>query len=260
MDVVALAAAAGVPAVQTHVLAERPGRVVARLHTPDGHRAVLKADRAPGSFAPEVAAIERLRGFPVPTVLAHRPDAAGWDVLVLSWTEGAPLSAESPRAAQEEAGRLLRRIHRMPPGPRRSTVAEWIASWVDELAAWWEYGDRLRRWHDDVRPVLAGRPGSLMLFDARPEHFRVAGERVSGLIDLHDLGPGDPAMDLAAINLDDPGLLPGVLRGYGGEPDPLVSFFTAVRAVASAEWHGRFGPAERADLMRGRAITATGGW
>lgn len=84
-----------------------------------------------------------------------------------------------------------------------------------------------------------------MLFDARPEHFLVDDGGAVHLIDLHDLGPGDAAMDLAALHLDDPLLTSGVLHGYRPSDqereafDRLIPFFTVIRALASAEWNQR---------------------
>jgi hypothetical protein len=62
---------------------------------------------------------------------------------------------------------------------------------------------------------------------------------------VHDLGPGDAAMDLAAIHLDDPLLTSGVLDGYrptvqeGEAFDRLIPFFTVIRGLAAAEWNQR---------------------
>jgi aminoglycoside phosphotransferase (APT) family kinase protein len=107
-----------------------------------------------------------------------------------------------------------------------------------------------------------------MLFDGRPEHFLVDEERVAGLIDLHDVQPGDAAMDLAVINLADPLLTAGVLAGYRPTSEELavfrelVPFFTVLRALAAAEWHGNDGEAA-ALLARARDALRAGpvtGW
>ena len=103
----------------------------------------------------------------------------------------------------------------------------------------------LRRRLDDLAPVLADRSGSLTLFDGRAEHVLVRDGRVVGLIDLHDVGPGDPAMDLAVLGLTDPDLIRGVLTGYTDEPEgelaELVGFYLLLRRLAGAEWQLRQG-------------------
>ncbi|WP_427896646.1 aminoglycoside phosphotransferase family protein [Kribbella sp. GL6] len=232
------------------VLAQRYGRLVARVETSHGP-VVLKADLAAGAFVPEVEAVRRLAaaGLPVPEVLGHGPNE-----LILSWTPGVALSSASPPPIQREAGRLLRTIHSLgsePPYSGRPTVDLWIADWVESITSWWrttgahpDEVSQFLRWHHQLRPLLEDRGGDLILFDGRPEHFRVDGSRV-GLIDLHDLGPGDAAMDLAVLTLDDPALLPAVLDGYDATADEretfahLVPFYTELRRLSAAEWKSR---------------------
>jgi Ser/Thr protein kinase RdoA (MazF antagonist) len=270
LDPLALAAVAGFPAARAHVLVRRPGRLVARLDD----AAVLKADIAGAAFEPEVAAIDRLAAaaLPVPRVLAHVPGEPA--ILILSWTDGGAVSSADALPVQQDVGRLLRRVHRLGAGPPfsgRPSVAAWIADWLDEVATWWlRHGGaraptaRLRHWHRTLRPLLEQRTGELMLFDARPEHFRVDRTGTVRLIDLHDLGPGDAAMDLAAIHLDDPRLTPGVVDGYqpsAAEREAfaaLVPFFTVIRALAAAEWSMRHGAADGVPALLVRAADEVG--
>ena len=258
-DPLELAGRAGVAATDALILVDRADRLVARIETADGP-AVLKAG---GSFDAEVDAVVRLAGagFPVPRVLAIRPG-----ILVLSWTPGRALSSASSVAAQRDAGRILRRLHAMPAGPWPGAVT-WIAGWLHAIADWWpgaggtaaQVADLWARYRS-LEPLLAARSGGLILHDGRPEHFLVDDTRVVGLIDLHDVGPGDAAMDLAVLGLADPGLLPAVLDGYrptAGERaafDVLVPFFTVMRALAAAEWHQRTGAPELAGPMLERAV------
>jgi aminoglycoside phosphotransferase (APT) family kinase protein len=265
-----LAAHAGCPATKARTLAHRAGRVVARIDTNNGP-AILKADTMPDAFGVEVAAIGRLAaaGLPVPKVLIHAPGPP--DILILSWTDGEALSRRSTPWAQQDAGRILRRIHDLGAEPQFSgqpTVDAWISEWLDEVVGWWrtegggtqEQAARLRRWHHTLHPTLSSRGGDLMLFDGRPEHFLVDDTQVVGLIDLHDVGPGDAAMDLAVIHLADPLLTPGVLRGYEpsrrekAEFDALVPFFTVIRALAGAQWHHRHDAAENVGPLLARAM------
>jgi hypothetical protein len=63
------------------------------------------------------------------------------------------------------------------------------------------------------------------------------------MIDLHDLQPSDPAMDLATLELSEPGLLAAVLVGYEATAaeraifDELVPFYRFVRALSVLHWH-----------------------
>lgn len=102
-----------------------------------------------------------------------------------------------------------------------------------------------RQWHCNLAPLLADRPGALTLFDGRPEHFVIRNGRLAGVIDLHDVGAGDPAMDLAVLSAADPPLLDGVLNGYRAsdsertEFDALIPFYAVLRRLAAAEWDVR---------------------
>lgn len=115
----------------------------------------------------------------------------------------------------------------------------------------------LTAWLAKLTPFLADRGGTLTLFDGWAEHILIRAGRVAGLIDLHDVGPGDPAMDLAVLALTDAALLPAVLEGYAASPDEqasltrLVGFDLLLRRLAGAEWQLRVGAeAESRNLLR----------
>ena len=211
----------------TRLLQAGPGRATVQVRDDDGSLFVLKTAAAPGALAGDVDANRTLRaaGLPVPEIIDHRVGPPS--VLLLRWIEGDPISSASPVRTQREVGRLLRAVHTLPGAPPFSgqpTIGAWIAAWTAEVAAWWPSvgaGDaqvrRLLDWLDELEPVLAAREGRLTLFDGRAEHFLVRDGRVAGLIDLHDVGPGDPAMDLAVIGLTDDRLIPEVLNGYLAE-------------------------------------------
>ncbi len=255
----------------TRVLQSGPDRVTLQARDRSGDLVVLKTARPPGALAGDVEANALLaaEGLPVPEILAYEDGSPA--VLVLRWIDGDPLSSDSPVEAQQEAGRLLRTVHQLPGNPPYSgqpTIQGWITAWTEEMAAWWPAAGgseaqvrRLRGWLDDVTPVLSGRPGTLMLFDGRPEHILVRDGHVVGLIDLHDVGQGDPAMDLAVIGLTDQDLVPGVLSGYGAlgthvaggtETDELelIAFYLLLRRLAAADWLQRTGyPSEGRRLL-----------
>lgn len=235
----------------------RATRVVAQVADGSGHLFALKADGEPGALAGDVAAIETLAavGVPVPEIVAYQTGHR--DVLIMSWIDGEPISSSAPVAAQHEAGRILCSVHDLPGGPPFSgqrSVADWIAAWTDEVASWWptvggtpEQVGQLTHWVAELRPVLTERAGTLTLFDGRAEHVLMRDGHVAGLIDLHDVGSGDPAMDLAVLTLTDELLLPGVLQGYGADRaerealDRLIPFYWLLCRLAGAEWQLRVG-------------------
>lgn len=238
------------------VLGDRPGRAVMRVHDEQGRQFVMKADECAGAFDSDVRANERLAALrvPVPEIEAHQPGPPA--VLLLRWVDGEPLCSTSPMQAQHEAGRMLRRIHQAegpPPYSGQPSICEWITVWATEIADWWaaygapEQAEQFRGWGHQLRPLLLQRTGRLTLFDGRPDHWLVHEGQIAGVIDLHDLQPGDPAMDLAVLTLTDKALLPPVLTGYAPSPseqaifDALVTFFVHLRRLSGAEWHLRQG-------------------
>lgn len=271
-DLVALAAGVGLR--PTRVLQTGPGRVTLQARDASGERFVIKTAVSPGALAGDVGgnAVLAAEGIPVPGIVAYADGSPS--VLVLRWIDGDPLSSHSPMEAQREAGRMLRTVHRLPGGPPYSgqpTILGWVTAWTEELAAWWPtvggtvaHVRRLRHWLDDLAPVLRDRTGCLTLFDGRAEHMLIRDGRLVGLIDLHDVGPGDPVMDLAALGLTDPDLLAGVLSGYGpaepeGELTELIGFCLLLRRLAGAEWQLRQGSEPDGRLLLDQAIRQADG-
>ena len=274
-DVGAIVARYGYRAGAIEVLVDRPGRLVARVTIDGGRALALKVDDDPAAFVPERASIGRLaaHGLPVPAILGFSDVRPAH--LVLDWIPGEPLSSRSAPAAQHAAGRLLRRVHALPAGPPyagNANIADWMAGWLNVVVAWWRsYDDpgaarvdALWQWYHRLRPLLRTRGGRTTLFDGRPEHFIVAGDDRVGLIDdtvslidLHDVAPGDAAMDLAVMGVDDPDLIAGVLAGYrltGAERmayDQLIPFYLLLRRLAAAEWQLRCGDAARTPELLG---------
>ena len=223
-ELVALAAGFGLR--PTRVLQTGPGRVTLQARNGSGERFVLKIAESPGAVAGDVSAnaVLAAAGLPVPEIVAYVDGSPS--VLVLRWIDGDPLSSRSPMGAAGDRADAADGA-RLPGGPPYSgqpTILGWVTAWTEELAGWWPSAGgtgaqvrRLRGLLDDLAPVLVARDGCLTLFDGRAEHVLVRGGRVVGLIDLHDVGPGDPAMDLAVLGLTDPDLLAGVLSGYGAD-------------------------------------------
>ncbi len=239
------------------ILAAREGRIVARISTPAGV-VLAKADAVAGEFDREAEAMRHLRslGLPVSDVL-HLEDGPP-SVLIATWVEGHPVSTDAPATALARLGGILRTIHRQPataPFSGHPTIAIWIESWLRSLLLWWmETGTApadanaiCESWLAACTPVLAQRQGTLILFDGRPDHFLVDQAGDLHMIDVADLMSGDPAMDLAVLELANPGLVAPVLAGYDPSSeerhafDTLIPLYTFLRALSGAEWAARLG-------------------
>lgn len=235
------------------IITAREDRAVLRVDG-DAGPLVVKVSSKAGAFDEEAAAIATLQSlhFPVSTVrvLQAGPPA----LLAATWTDGEPLTAAATPQTLAEVGRMLRRIHRRqtsPPYSSHPSILAWIEHWFSLVLPWWRSveprisgADAATAWLERCRPVLARQSGCLMLFDGRPEHWRVSADGTVRLIDVADLQPGHFAMDLAVLELDIQGVLPGILRGYA--PDTaeqqiiatLVPLFVLLRALSGAEWLG----------------------
>ncbi|MGW1890795.1 aminoglycoside phosphotransferase family protein [Streptomyces sp. NPDC002004] len=193
-----------------HVLADRDdatvvrhGDVVAKAHAPGTDAAELTARTA-------VAAHPALRGILLPPVSPHptRLD----DRPVTLWPHGSPVDPRSPESAPwEEAATLLARLHRVRPDqlPARLPEMRGPAKAAHAVA-------RLRRTgpHPAAAPVLrawSGLPAWARAAAPLPAptalchgdlHLGQLVRHPAGtgpwlLIDVDDLGLGDPAWDLA---------------------------------------------------------------
>jgi aminoglycoside phosphotransferase (APT) family kinase protein len=172
------------------------------------------------------------------------------------------LTTASPAPVQREVGALLRRLHSIPVSPQRD-MDGWMAGWLNTVLAWWlsegEAQSRIDQvwvWFHRLQPILAARERTLTLLDGRAEHFLIDGDRVAGMIDLSEVQPGDPAMDLATLDLSEPGMLAEVLAGYEATTaelaifDELVPFYRFVRALSALQWLQRIGePAPEAATL-----------
>lgn len=133
-------------------------------------------------------------------------------------------------ADQAELGRLLRRLHAIPPPPAPSVaggtkppaavvseriVARWreLSAAIPSLTA----GFTSRK----LAAILAARPAtSLIHLDVRSANLRCASGRVLGLLDWSNALVGDPLLELGRLaefaRLKDNGLdLDAILGGYG---------------------------------------------
>jgi aminoglycoside phosphotransferase (APT) family kinase protein len=213
----------------------------------------------------EAAALARAHAaaVPVPEVLRFEPGPPA--VLVTRLVRGVPLSSRWPDAAHE-AGRALRRLHDAGGSPPFSGGQDdWTAFvdwWADrEIAACRERGAldgrtaaALRDRFDALRPALAHRPVALLHGDLQAEHVLVdpATGRLAAILDLVDVQPGDPLLDVAVLSLWDEPLAEPVLAGHGDGDGPdaghLLAAYRLLRHLAGVPWlldHGLTREADR---------------
>ena len=141
-----------------------------------------------------------------------------------------------------------------------------MQGWLDHALSWWqeerggsaEQVERVWEGFLKLRPLLATRGTHFMLFDGRPDHFIIQGDKVSGLIDLEEACGGDAAMDLGVMAVLDPDLLDGIMAGYSATEEEqmlfseLVPFYTFIRRLAASEWNLNYGEsslAKRAEQL-----------
>ncbi|MFF9843194.1 phosphotransferase family protein [Streptomyces sp. NPDC013740] len=184
------------------VLADRDDGTVVR------HGRLVLKSHAPGSDTEElrsrvgVASLPALAEVLLPPLPGPRAALDGR--LVTGWPYGAPVDPEEPAAAPwEEAGRLLALLHRTPPPPALPAMRAPLKAALAVERMRRSAPDRpatatvLRAWRTLPDPTEAGStaPAALCHGDfhlgqlVRAPHWR--------LIDVDDLGVGDPAWDLA---------------------------------------------------------------
>ncbi|MFI9003358.1 phosphotransferase family protein [Streptomyces sp. NPDC053541] len=177
----------------------RHGRLVLKAHGPDGDPAALRARIS-------VAALPALAEVLLPPLPG--PRAADTERPLSLWPYGSPVDPEDPGAAPwEAAGRLLARLHRVPvpPGtpPMRAPVKAALAVERMRRAAPGHPATPvvLRAWSRVPEPVPGAVPPALCHGDFHLGQLVRLGEPGPAarwrLIDVDDLGTGDPAWDLA---------------------------------------------------------------
>lgn len=239
----------------TH-LAGRADRATFRVGEADGPCSVVKVSTAYDGFADEVRARAALSasGFPVAVPLSYVQGPPA--LLTLPWVEGRALDPTCPVASLHQAGRLLARVHGMPATGAfagNDTWSGWMAGWLSHATGWWRsaapdepgllatMGETLA----DLAPAMDRASGSTILFDAPPAHFLCLPDGDVAMIDVEGMRVGDPAMDLAVLEVWDSEIMGAVLSGYMAERplgdlsfDRRRSFYLVLRALAAAEWHG----------------------
>lgn len=242
------------------LIAERSERATLRVGWRGQPSVTVKVSVVADGFANEVASRTLLygAGLEIALPLSYVPGPPA--VLTLPWLEGASVDGTSQESVLEEVGTLMARIHGLnggPPFAGNSTWSSWMRGWLSHAIEWWdrEVSTDIGRMSylphvlDGLADEMDAAATSMILFDCRPEHFIVTPTGGVGMIDTEELRAGDPAMDLAVIELWEPGILPAVIRGYtrlGRELDRTFAdrrrFYVIIRSLAAAEWHSAVVP------------------
>jgi Ser/Thr protein kinase RdoA (MazF antagonist) len=253
----AVAAHFAVPVASVTVLTARRDRAVCTVITPNG-RVVAKVSTTPHAFDGEAAAMQRLAGLGLPVSRVIDIAAGPPSLLVADFAEGVPVTADASPTIMAKIGELLVRLHRLPtegPYSGHPTIEAWVTTWARDLVRWWNGRDdapaavieRTEQWLAAIQSVLASRTGTMILFDGRAEHFIVDDRGCVRMIDVADLMPGDPVMDLAVFELFAPASQDRVLAGYKPSSTLLAAvgilgpFYRYLRHLAGAEWKLRMG-------------------
>jgi hypothetical protein len=210
-----------------------PGRAtasvfVARVRTGAGERLVLKRP-APALCAGEIAVVRVWSGMGVGPRLVGEPEPG---LYLAEWIDGTPLAAlaDPGPAAGAAIGRVLRRLHALPPpdglahardqlGPGRSS--EWTALPAEMRALAESLADVVRARHPAADMLLHGDlvPSNLLVTGAEPRLIDPVGLRGPAAWDLAQLA-------VAAEGRGQRGLLGPLVAGYGRSP-PLLAEMSA---------------------------------
>lgn len=236
-------AAAGPAAGPAEILYDRHGVLVVRVGD-----AVAKAHRPQSAELAAKVATALARPDVLLAPLGPVREVAGRQVSV--WPAGLPVDPDDPEGAPwEEGGRLLAALHETVPEPG-SLPPQGAPAKVREIVL-----DRLPRHHPAARPVLRAFAALPDPLEAGPDVTGLAPRLVHGdwhlgqlvrvaagwrLIDLDDLGVGDPAWDLAR---------PAALFAAGIlAPDVWARFLGAYRDAGGCAIPPGADPWERLDV------------
>ena len=232
-----------------------------------GETYLVKADERPGAIRREVAAHQHAaaHGIPVPELGATVGDPNPG--VSFRWVEGVALHGSIVPEAWRAAGRVLRRIHELPPLDDTHPIDR---LWPFEAEIEWmvanggltrSEADAALSVAEPLRLTVEAAPLAWTHGDCQAAHFIMnpATNEVAAVIDWADAGFARPEMDFAVLALFDAGALEWILEGYEASPqlrDSLartLPYFQALRAAGSYRWletHGYQGQTWPAETIR----------
>ncbi|RKN44054.1 phosphotransferase family protein [Streptomyces hoynatensis] len=219
----------------------------------------LKVDADQARADVEVEAMARAP-IPTPEVLWRKPP-----VLALAALPGVALGrlgepSQATPGAWAAAGAAARALHDAPPPPWPGQSLDKTVSHLDRECAMLIAGGILPAdvvTHNRRVAEAALRPWTPVFAhgDFQITHVFVDGERVTGVLDWSEAGPGDALFDLATLTLGHEEHLDDVLAGYGTDVDrDVIRAWWSVRSLSAIRWlseHG-FDPAPEIAVLRAR--------
>ncbi|HEY3529686.1 MAG TPA: aminoglycoside phosphotransferase family protein [Nocardioides sp.] len=210
----------------------------------------LKIDADQRRTDVEVEAMARAP-IPTPQVLWRKPP-----VLALAGLPGSALGrlgeppTSSPKA-WSAAGAAVRTLHDAAPPPWPGRTLDEVASSLERECTWLLANDVLpadlvTRNRRIAEAALRPWTPVFMHGDLQVAHVFVDGDRVTGVVDWSEAGPGDGLYDLASLTLGHREHLGDVIAGYGAEVEvDVIRAWWSWRSLIAVRWlveHG-FDPA-----------------
>jgi aminoglycoside phosphotransferase (APT) family kinase protein len=183
-----------------------------------------------------------LAPIPTPQVLWRKPP-----VLALAALPGRVIgrlgepSTASP-AAWAAAGAAARRLHDAPLPPWPGRTLDEIASELDGECEWLVTNgvlpaDLVTRNRRVADAALRPRTPVFTHGDLHVAHVFVDGDKITGVVDWTEAGPGDALFDLASLTLGHPEHLGDVIAGYGTDVDlDVIRGWWSLRCLRAARW------------------------
>lgn len=191
---------------------------------------------------------------------------------LLSWVEGEEAEIIIPKlysdeqyAIGKESGRILRKIHSLPPVEISQIWTERYFSVIDErLEAFRKEGDRFPGWEITLEYIESNR----RLLDNRPQVYHhgdyhmgnliLSGDHKISVIDWHTVdfdNIGDPWYEFNRIGVEYPYFASGQIDGYFGGNIPidfweLLAYYLSVSAITSIVWAKYFAPKRLNSILK----------
>jgi len=190
-------------------------------------------------FTKERAALMRIRGLPVPELIAEG-ELEGWPYLVIGWVDGVPagevwasLGDGDRYRVVRQPGELMAALHAQPAPPE--LAIDWnafIAARIDRALAHHGATDPWTRWIETRLANFNDSPFTPVMLNAdiNGDHLQLSQEggewRITGLIDFGDAMAGHPFYEFVAplcfYTFGRPKLSRALIDAYGLERTPEV--------------------------------------